>query len=333
MSQYEYVRNLGAGHFGHVDLEWDRSLDRMCAAKYVTRQIDTDEFSEARAMEVGRHDNVVSVYSADLSSDGHPVIRMEYLERGSLADYLRGEACPIRSAVKMLETACRGIARIHAVGFLHRDIKPANMLLTSNDEVKVSDFGLACARGAALETGIAYWPHLPPESISEGRITTAKGDLYALGASAFRILNGDIRVRSSILNADTSVASETWLPHIPMKLRACIAKAMHANPGSRFEGVEEFRRALEAARPRVDWQMSELAPDELEWSGAGFDGKVWSASFRKRKRVAKWEFDVKVSVGGKSPRSRGSDKLLTDDRAVAFRHAEKVLQRIAMSGE
>jgi serine/threonine-protein kinase len=143
---YQSIRCLGSGYFGEVWLEHDDALDRPCAAKYVdpSRLAPAlNGYAEAQAMIAGEHDNVVSVYSADMVA-GAPVIRMEYLPEDSVQDKYAGVPAPVRDAVRLAEEACRGVQHLHSCGLLHRDVKPANLLLTGDGRVKVCDFGLSC---------------------------------------------------------------------------------------------------------------------------------------------------------------------------------------------
>lgn len=78
------------------------------------------------------------------SPGGIPVIRMEYLPAGSVADVFGGGPAPVAEALHVLEESCRGVEALHARGVLHRDLKPANLLLGDGGRIKVSDFGLAC---------------------------------------------------------------------------------------------------------------------------------------------------------------------------------------------
>jgi serine/threonine protein kinase len=158
---YQSIRCLGSGYFGEVWLEHDDALDRPCAAKYVdpSRLAPAlNGYAEAQAMIAGEHDNVVSVYSADMVA-GAPVIRMEYLPEDSVQDKYAGVPAPVRDAVRLAEEACRGVQHLHSCGLLHRDVKPANLLLTGDGRVKVSDFGLSCRLGDA--GGAPPWGYTP----------------------------------------------------------------------------------------------------------------------------------------------------------------------------
>lgn len=190
---YRQLVCLGSGFFGEVWLEEDEGLGRRCAVKYLKpgRLPPGPVFAEAQAMVDAEHDNVVRLYSADIEG-AVPVIRMEYLPNGSVADRFGGSPAPVADALHVLEEACRGVEALHARGVLHRDLKPANLLIGHDGRIKVSDFGLACHLanvGGAPPWG--YTEHLPPEAFAaDGAIETVAGDIYALGVTLYRVLNG-----------------------------------------------------------------------------------------------------------------------------------------------
>ncbi len=140
---YRQVRLLGNGYFGEVWLEQDMAIGRLCAAKYPDMSLTsaTQAFKEADFMSKADHENVVRIYSADEANE-RPVIRMEYLERGSVFDLYGDSPAPVADAIGIIEDACRGIEFLHSREILHRDIKPANLLLTSSQKVKVSTLAL-----------------------------------------------------------------------------------------------------------------------------------------------------------------------------------------------
>jgi serine/threonine protein kinase len=224
---YQKQQYLGGGFFGKVWLEMDTALGRPCAAKYLEMDFvssSTKSFAEAQMMVAAEHDHVVAVYSAELEGK-QPVIRMEYLPNGSVADNYCGNPVPVAEAIRIMEDACRGIAHLHIRGILHRDIKPANLLLTATGSVKVSDFGLShpiANLGHASPAG--YYRHVPPEAAGSGSgITSIAGDVYAAGVTAYRLLNGDQALKGIVApGADYSgvIAKgkypdrALWQPHI-----------------------------------------------------------------------------------------------------------------------
>lgn len=242
---YQRIQCLRAGYFGEVWLEYDQALDRYCAVKYINpaRLVSgIDGYAEAQAMIAAQHENVVAVFSADMVGNA-PAIRMEYLPDGSVQDRYKGDPGPVGEAVRIMEEACRGVEHLHTRGLLHRDLKPGNLLLTGSGSVKVSDFGLSCQRGAT--TGIPPWSytsHVPPEA-GPGGITTPQGDVYALGVTAYPLLNGDAALSATgISPADipAAIAASTypdrnrWQPYIHQPLRRAITKALHIDPAKRF---------------------------------------------------------------------------------------------------
>src|SRR6266571_6217255 len=134
---------------------------------------------------------------------------MEYHQRGSLANHYGGRPGATASVVRHAEQACRGLQHLHNEGILHRDIKPANLLLSDDDVVKLSDFGLS-KPVAAAGTGPAmgYIAHLPPEAlVGPGEITDVTGDVFAMGVTLYRLLEGDALL-ADIRSKGVNVAQE-----------------------------------------------------------------------------------------------------------------------------
>jgi eukaryotic-like serine/threonine-protein kinase len=341
---YTRVARLGAGYFGEVWLEHDDGLARECASKYLdpTRLgKGTDVYAEAKMMLAGKNDWVVEVYSADVVA-GQPVIRMEYLPDGSVQDQYGGSPVPVGDSVRWLEDACRGVEHLHSRGILHRDLKPANLLLTSKATVKVSDFGLACKRTAvASGPSYGYVGHLPPEAVrGSGVIEDHAGDVYALGVTAYRLLNGDATLRASLVGvtniADRIAAGrypdrKVWQPHIHPKLRRVVVKAMHIDPARRYGSAAALRHGFEQARPTVSWWPSSTTAWR-GWEGVTVeDGTVWRCRIDTRPRGGH-VFVLERRLRGKAFRKQHSDCTSVPGATQALKHASGVLSRVAETG-
>ena len=103
------------------------------------------------AARVSAAPNVVTVFDV-AEHEGRPLIVMEYLKGGSVYERLRAGRAPRALALTWLKQAADALDRAHASGIVHRDVKPANLLLDRDDNVHVSDFGIASATGADMLT-------------------------------------------------------------------------------------------------------------------------------------------------------------------------------------
>lgn len=342
---YSRIRRLGSGYFGEVWLETDDALGRECASKYLNPLRLTpgaDVHAEAQAMVAAKHPNVVEVYSADEVA-GVPVIRMEYLPEGSVEDRYQGAAVAVGDVVRLMEESCRGVEHLHARGLLHRDLKPANLMLDGSGAVKVSDFGLACRRGAT--SGIPPWSyvmHLPPDAVGTvAGIDTPVGDVYGLGITAYRLLNGDSVLKQSgiapseiqaAIVAGTFPDRNLWLRHVHAPLRKVIRKALSVKPGARYQSAAEFRHALEKVRPAVSWAPAIPGASPAHWTGTSLgDGTGWRASVEPAPRGAH-RFSLDKCLPARSWRNVGADSITFGTSLEATAHAECVLGRIAEHG-
>jgi len=266
MPDYERQQRLGAGNFGEVWLVYDRALNVRRAVKYVpsSRIHDPTHFyNEPHTLMELRHENIVRVEDAGRLADGTLYVAMEYLPRGSVDSIYRGGPLPMSTAFRILQDVCWALEYAHNRDFIHRDIKPANILIASDDCSKLSDFGLATRvpRGAGASP-YGYLTHVAPEVFRTNR-TSKLSDIYALGVTAYRLINGDgflpeihdqSEVQDQILSGQYPDRSR-YRPYVPTKIKTVINKCMAVNPSHRFQSSALFRRALESIAIRCDWRF------------------------------------------------------------------------------
>jgi tetratricopeptide (TPR) repeat protein len=149
LGRYVVLELLGVGGMGEVFAAYDPELDRKIAVKLL-RSGDEGHSSaaaerlirEAKAMAQVSHRNVITVHDVG-THEGRVFVAMEYLDGGTLADWMKRGPHSWRSVVMHFRAAGLGLAAAHAQGLVHRDFKPANVLLGSDGRVRVADFGLA----------------------------------------------------------------------------------------------------------------------------------------------------------------------------------------------
>ncbi len=145
LSKFRFEQRLGAGGMGVVYRAMDMTLGRRVAIKTLPRI--SMEFAsrlrrEARAMASVTHENLALVYGVE-SWFGSPLLVVELLEGGTLAQQLRAGRLGVLPAIDLGITLAGVLSTLHVAGVLHRDIKPSNVGYTSAGVVKLLDFGLA----------------------------------------------------------------------------------------------------------------------------------------------------------------------------------------------
>lgn len=281
---------VGFGGFGVIYKAWDTDLGIPVAIKefypagLVTRQpgaCDVIVFShdgdredqyrklynrfldEARNMaKFHDHPDIVDVFSF-FPAHNTAYIVMEFLDGLPLSKYLAkvGGKLSYEDAVTVLDPVMRAIEAIHGKRILHRDISPDNIFLTVDNRVKVIDFGAArLSRGEdeSTLTAVLKPGYAPPEQYQAKGRQGPYTDVYALGATAYRILTGKKPEES----VDRAQGEELKRPselgvEMPLNAEKAIMKAMALKPGLRFQHVSEMRQAFNDKKT-IDFPEIEL---------------------------------------------------------------------------
>lgn len=261
--KYHILRKLGEGGMGSVFLAKDMILDREVALKIINPHLATDpkllsRFKvEAIAQAKFHHPNIVVLH--DFSQSGNLFyIVMEYVEGKSLKQVIREEgALTIPRVINIFRQILSAISYAHKNKVIHRDIKPGNILLTSDDTVKITDFGIAKVFGIEGLTSVGVMMGTPwyssPEQILGGKIDE-RTDIYSLGVTLFEMLTGKVPFESppgsefEIVRAHVEKEPpppRSINPAIPIEMENIVLKALEKNPEKRFKNVDEFASAIE----------------------------------------------------------------------------------------
>lgn len=304
---YELIRKLDEGFFGEVWLAENVALKAPRALKLVNEadvRNPEEFFREAQRLDQLAHPNVVRIFDAGRFDDTRLFLAMEYLAHGSARPSTPGGFLPLRRAKSLLSDAARGLEYIHQQGFLHRDLKPGNILIGDDGAGKLSDFGLAERMNATGEASpFGYSLHLAPEEVA-GEPASRMSDLYALGMTAYRLLNGDelLPPVTSDAELDLEIRNGRYpnrslhQPFVTRRLRRVMTKAMSVEPSERYQTAGQFRRALEQCPVFCDWGFS-IDPAQQGrgvWTSNGLP-RTWEISFSTS--GARWSIETRYRTG------------------------------------
>jgi serine/threonine protein kinase len=205
LGAYQLIRPLGSGGMGAVFLARHTRLRRQCAVKLLPRDrgFDTawrERFDrEMAAVAALNNPHVVAASDAG-EADGWHFLVMEYLEGLDLSRLAgRLGRLPLADACELIRQAAVGLEHVHSAGLVHRDIKPSNLMLTRHGVVKILDLGLVLSDHDPLPTDdrlttvgqlMGTLAYMAPEQLADSTAVDHRADLYALGATLYRLLAG-----------------------------------------------------------------------------------------------------------------------------------------------
>jgi serine/threonine protein kinase len=277
---YTHMRQIGVGQGmnSKVYLVDDHQLGGQVAAKEIEKTLFANPngyFDEAQTMFATAHDNVVEVQYACQTPTLISLI-MPYYRKGSLADRISHRPLQLSEVQRVSQGVLAGMAHIHMKGYIHFDVKPSNVLFSDTDRPMVADFGQSRTISA---TGVVTVPRLyanawPPETVSTGVATTA-ADIYHVGLLMYRALNGNDFFESQLPGDLASLRSKVlrgkfpdrtrFMPHVPMRIRTLVRKALQVSPTDRFQTATEMADALGRVDLQLDWATEPLLLGGFRW--------------------------------------------------------------------
>lgn len=301
---YQVVRLLGKGGMGSVYEVEQEGTGRRLALKVLGQTFDSPEL-RARFLREGqlaaavRHPHVVGIIAAE-EIEGVPVIAMELLHQGNLADQVKREGpLPPAKAVDAVLQIIDGLQAAQASGVLHRDVKPANCFISADGMVKVGDFGLSISMIATgdqslTQSGMTLGTpcFAAPEQL-RGEDLDLRADIYSVGATLYFLLTGKHTHRAENVGAliaavltKTPADPCTLREGIPVALGRVVMRCLEREKTNRPRNYEALRAALlpfssEAPAPAllglrfiagvVDMSLATLLADIAAYSMMGGD--------------------------------------------------------------
>ncbi len=260
IGNYRLDRLLGHGGFADVYLGTHVYLNTQAAIKLLHTQLDEEGIEAFRneSLTIAHliHPHVVRVLDFDVE-DNKPFLIMDYAPNGSLRErHTKGTRLPSATVVSYVKQVASALQYAHDLKLIHRDVKPGNMLLNQQNEVLLSDFGIALVSQSSRnqqteDVVIGTMSYMAPEQI-QGKARPAS-DQYALAAVAFEWLCGARLFRGSYIELVTqhlSAPPPTFAEYgvqVPPAVEQVLRRALSKDYHQRFPRVQDFAQALELA--------------------------------------------------------------------------------------
>ena len=265
VGRYEIIEKLGQGSMGVVYLGRDPYINRKVgikisrpASNVVGKRIDKYRerfFIEAQSAGRLMHPNIVAIYDAGMHKD-FCYITMEFIEGPTLVEFCNEDnLMPVSRVASFIFHACQALDYAHQKGVVHRDIKPSNIMLNQNEDIKITDFGIAHIKSdQTASKGLIGSPsYMSPEQVKEQPIENLS-DIFSLGCVLYELITGRkafpgdnyFSIMYKITNEDPIPIREIR-PDTPPILEKIVKKALAKDPIKRYQSCIDFAYDLRVA--------------------------------------------------------------------------------------
>ncbi len=266
---YDIVEELGRGGMSTVYRAYHPTMDRFVALKilrtvFATNPENLERFNqEARVIARLEHPHLLPVYDYSAVDDPAYIV-MRYLEGATLRHVLTLDGkLPYHEVVYVVRQVSSALDYAHRQGVLHRDIKPSNVMIDTEGNVFLMDFGIAQIIGEAniTQTGVAVGTpaYMSPEQIQDEDQLTPASDLYSFAVLIFELATGfhpfyDSSLMRMLQKHIEEPAPSATLhnPDLPDSFDAIMEKALQKDPEHRYATATEMARELEETLTRSD---------------------------------------------------------------------------------
>lgn len=240
---------IGRGGMGLIYRVYDSVLKELVALKTLLPEFTQDKlvvsrfFNEARIARQLSHPNIVRVHDIGMAND-IVYISMEYLEGRTLRSMLEklppGQRLPIAVTLHTFGQLCAALEYAHRYT-IHRDIKPDNVMIGSNGEVKLMDFGISKLMSSSMltETSVVMGTpfYMSPEQLRNSKDVDARADIYSLGVMLYEILTGNIPT-------GMPKPASQLIRDVPPALDPIVARCVEVDRAKRYASAAELRKDL-----------------------------------------------------------------------------------------
>jgi serine/threonine protein kinase len=256
IGEFEIIGKIGHGGLAEIYLARQKSLNRKVAIKILHPRLSQDtnliqRFDrEATTLAEMSHPNIVQIIDRG-EDQGRLYFAMQYVAGTDFQHVLHRENWPLDRKLNVIVQVLKGLDYAHKNGIIHRDIKPANILIDSEDNALVADFGishiLAPQTNQLTETGavVGTFAYMSPEQKEDSSSVDHRTDIYAVGVMLYEVLTGKPPLAR---HRKPSEISRQLSPEFD----AVVMKALQSDPAARYQKAVEMKDELLAVMHKSD---------------------------------------------------------------------------------
>jgi len=264
---YELLERLPAGGQAVVYKAFQKATKRIVAVKVLLQELHASERAQYRfEREVDlaaslRHPNIVTIYDSGIAQ-GQYYYAMEYIEGKPLDKYVQAQELSTREVMELFNKICSAVAYAHQRGVMHRDLKPGNILVDTDGQPQILDFGLAKLTDSSEQaTPEAVMTSIPgkiigtlafmsPEQASGNPAAIdVRTDVYSIGVILYRVLTDDFpyEITGSMLGILRNIQEveparpSTLVGNLNSEIEAIVLKALAKEPQLRYQSAAELQ--------------------------------------------------------------------------------------------
>ena len=345
--RYDIIEEIGKGGMANVYKAQDHFLNRFVAIKVLKEELSDDkEFvhrfnTEAQAAARISNPHVVSIYDVGFENGLYYIV-MEYIEGITLKEYIeKKHNLSWQEAAEFAAQICEGLDAAHKQSVIHRDIKPQNIIMTADNVLKVTDFGIARATSQATTTNssstIGTVHYLSPEQ-ARGGYTNEKTDIYSLGVVLYEMLTGRLPFNDStaVAIAIKHIQEKPILPRIlnsdiPESVEYIVMKAMNKEQNLRYASAEDFLADLRKVIANPNAKLNVKPVEDVDMEATRKRSAIGDDEIENYERSRRTESQEYKEYAEKMDKEMEERRLRNLDRKQAIKAQKKKERRITIA--
>ncbi|MGV8112410.1 MAG: tetratricopeptide repeat protein [Lentimicrobium sp.] len=261
LGNYRVAEFLAAGGMSSVyladraDGQYEQRVVIKCMNAGALRRKDSfARIGEQQILARLRHPAIATLYDAGVTPDGIPYFVMEFIDGLPVDEWVNHRNLNLNQKLKIFEQIAGAVAYAHSHLILHLDLKPTNILVDSNGQVKLLDFGIATgfAAGKSGQRSFAGTPAIAAPEQLRGEPVSAATDVYQLGMLLHKLISGNYPLAEDAspsegftrFNPQSLIREPEIASGIRPEISAIIGKCLGKNPEERYTSPAELLRDI-----------------------------------------------------------------------------------------